>query len=158
MVNVIRLPPANEFVSVVGHLSTFSNVVGMREFLVFKKVNHLISHQHPLVFLDAESSSSNIAAKYYPFSPDNNSQSYLPNCDVCFRVVWPPLYYCKTCNLVFHEMCSKLPLGIQHPCHPEHLLILLPNVPRQFCLFVKFVASSPMVFASIAQLAKFLWT
>ncbi|KAM3704705.1 hypothetical protein ACJW31_03G025700 [Castanea mollissima] len=46
-------------------------------------------------------------------------------CWGCREPVFGPSYSCKECDLYFHhKSCAELPLGLHHPLHPIHPLIL----------------------------------
>ena len=50
-------------------------------------------------------------------------------CCGCQESVYGPCYYCRECgqgriDIILHKSCAKLPLGLHHPLHPIHPLIL----------------------------------
>uniref|UniRef100_A0A7N2MUR1 DC1 domain-containing protein n=2 Tax=Quercus lobata TaxID=97700 RepID=A0A7N2MUR1_QUELO len=47
-------------------------------------------------------------------------------CNGCFEPVFGPSYSCKECRgrYIHHKSCAELPLGLHHPSHPNHPLIL----------------------------------
>ena len=50
-------------------------------------------------------------------------------CRGCQESVFGPYYYCRECeqgriDIILHKSCAKLPLGLHHPLHPIHPLIL----------------------------------
>ena len=52
-------------------------------------------------------------------------------CRGCQESVFGPYYYCRECeqgriDIILHKSCAKLPLGLHHPLHPIHPLILSP--------------------------------
>ncbi|KAJ4823734.1 hypothetical protein Tsubulata_042623 [Turnera subulata] len=44
-------------------------------------------------------------------------------CHACIIPVYDTAYACFHCSKIFHESCSNIPIHIQHPYHPQHLLI-----------------------------------
>ena len=71
------------------------------------QLQHFIHLEHPLVL-----------------NPDNRSGRY---CWGCNERVYGPSYSCKECDGYFHhKSCAELPLGLHHPLHPIHPLILFP--------------------------------
>ncbi|KAF3974631.1 hypothetical protein CMV_002047 [Castanea mollissima] len=49
-------------------------------------------------------------------------------CWGCRERVFGPSYSCKKCDWYFHhKSCAELPLGLHHPLHPIHPLILIPE-------------------------------
>ncbi|XP_050274195.1 uncharacterized protein LOC126717063 isoform X1 [Quercus robur] len=67
---------------------------------------HFIHPKHPLVF-----------------NPEDRSGR---SCWGCDEQVYGPSYSCKECGgiWVHHKSCAELPLGLHHPLHPIHPLIL----------------------------------
>ena len=72
---------------------------------------HFCDSKHPLVF------EQDYRRKY--------------RCLGCTESVYGPGYYCRECGLVdrwykyrHHKSCAELPLGLHHPLHPIHPLIL----------------------------------
>lgn len=56
-------------------------------------------------------------------------------CNGCLRPIMSmPFYKCaQSCGFALHEWCTRLPTSIEnHPGHPKHPLILLPNVSNKF--------------------------
>ncbi|KAK4595831.1 hypothetical protein RGQ29_014073 [Quercus rubra] len=46
-------------------------------------------------------------------------------CCGCEESVYGPFYYCNQCwDYIHHKSCAELPLGLHHPLHPIHPLIL----------------------------------
>ncbi|KAL0005805.1 hypothetical protein SO802_013366 [Lithocarpus litseifolius] len=47
-------------------------------------------------------------------------------CNRCSEPVFGPSYSCKECRgqYIHHNSCAELPLGLHHPSHPDHPLIL----------------------------------
>ena len=45
-------------------------------------------------------------------------------CCGCEELVYGPCYYCYQCRWHVHKSCAELPLGLHHPLHPIHPLIL----------------------------------
>ncbi|KAL3533719.1 hypothetical protein ACH5RR_007240 [Cinchona calisaya] len=129
--NVIRLPPANEFVSNVGHLllTSTKEEKGLKGLI---ETNHLMGHQNHQLILVNESTRKDIVEYFLRDGNNNSPISNVPNCYVCSRSISPPFYCCKICNLFFHDKCTKLPSEIRHPCHPDHPLILHPYAPDYF--------------------------
>ncbi|KAL4637054.1 hypothetical protein ACB092_03G053000 [Castanea dentata] len=80
------------------------------------QLQHFIhpNHQHPLLF-----------------NPDDRSGRH---CWGCWEPVYGPSYSCKECNWYFHhQSCAELPLGLHHPLHPIHPLILFD--PKTWAYF-----------------------
>ena len=49
-------------------------------------------------------------------------------CYGCGEAVYGPSYSCEECRYyVHHKSCAELPLGLHHPLHPKHPLILFPK-------------------------------
>uniref|UniRef100_A0A2N9HWB1 Phorbol-ester/DAG-type domain-containing protein n=1 Tax=Fagus sylvatica TaxID=28930 RepID=A0A2N9HWB1_FAGSY len=68
-------------------------------------LQHFSHEQHPLVFEENERSGR--------------------SCYGCEERVYGPSYGCKECDRFFHhKSCAELPLGLHHPLHPKHPLIL----------------------------------
>ncbi|KAL3534411.1 hypothetical protein ACH5RR_002872 [Cinchona calisaya] len=134
MINVIRLPPGDEFSSLVGHLTSPKDLLVSTKTMI--EVNHLMNHEHPFILYNDQSSSSSSSTEIVSLLDTSKYLSEVPNCDLCFQQVSLPLYLCTQCNIFLHEKCSKLPIEVQHhPCHPEHPLILLPKSIEFFGLF-----------------------
>ncbi|XP_065619924.1 protein VACUOLELESS GAMETOPHYTES-like isoform X2 [Quercus suber] len=69
------------------------------------ELQHWRHWQHPLVFNEDERSGD--------------------LCYGCFEPVFGPSYSCKECRgYLHHKSCAGLPLGLHHPSHPNHPLIL----------------------------------
>ena len=69
------------------------------------ELQHWRHWQHPLVFNEDERSGR--------------------HCYGCREPVFGPSYSCKKCNgYHHHKSCAELPLGLHHPSHPNHPLIL----------------------------------
>ena len=69
-------------------------------------------HHHPLLF-----------------NPDDDGRGH--SCWGCNEPVHGPSYSCKECGkgegwYTHHKSCAELPLGLHHPLHPIHPLILFP--------------------------------
>ncbi|PKI49173.1 hypothetical protein CRG98_030451 [Punica granatum] len=45
-------------------------------------------------------------------------------CHICCLCVEGPAYHCVNCRFFLHKLCAELLPEIQHPCHPQHPLIL----------------------------------
>ncbi|KAF3953102.1 hypothetical protein CMV_021422 [Castanea mollissima] len=60
------------------------------------------------------------------FNEDERSGS---QCNGCSEPVFGPSYSCKECRegsrSIHHKSCAELPLGLHHPSHPNHPLILI---------------------------------
>uniref|UniRef100_A0A2N9HMM1 Zinc finger PHD-type domain-containing protein n=1 Tax=Fagus sylvatica TaxID=28930 RepID=A0A2N9HMM1_FAGSY len=67
-------------------------------------LQHFCDNKHPLVF-------------------NQNERGGWP-CYGCRERVYGPSYWCKECGYVHHKSCAELPLGLHHPLHPKHPLIL----------------------------------
>ncbi|XP_030958341.1 uncharacterized protein LOC115980204 [Quercus lobata] len=76
-----------------------------------QQIQHFFHLEHPLVF-----------------NPDDRRGYY---CYGCGEVVYGPSYSCKEClseyTAIHHKSCAELPLGLHHPLHPIHPLILSPE-------------------------------
>uniref|UniRef100_A0A2N9FQ97 DC1 domain-containing protein n=1 Tax=Fagus sylvatica TaxID=28930 RepID=A0A2N9FQ97_FAGSY len=71
-------------------------------------LQHFCDDKHPLVF-------------------EENWTDRGYRCDGCGEDVYGPSYWCKEngCGYyVHHKSCAELPLGLHHPLHPKHPLIL----------------------------------
>ncbi|XP_030956908.1 uncharacterized protein LOC115979079 isoform X4 [Quercus lobata] len=69
------------------------------------ELQHWRHLQHPLVFNEDERSGD--------------------RCRGCKEPVFGPSYSCKECrDYHHHKSCAELPLGLHHPSHPNHPLIL----------------------------------
>lgn len=56
-------------------------------------------------------------------------------CNGCLKPITNmPFYKCaESCDFVLHEWCTQLPDQVpNHPGHPQHSLVLLPNAPNKF--------------------------
>ena len=72
------------------------------------QLQHFIHAEHPLLF-----------------NPDNDRSGR--SCWGCNESVHGPSYSCKECGpwgTLHHKSCAELPLGLHHPLHPIHPLIL----------------------------------
>ena len=67
-------------------------------------LQHFCDDEHPLVF-------------------DENDRSGLP-CWGCREPVYGPSYGSYFPYYIHHKSCAELPLGLHHPLHPKHPLIL----------------------------------
>ncbi|KAL7225106.1 hypothetical protein ACSBR1_020414 [Camellia fascicularis] len=83
------------------------------------EINHS-SHVHPLVFVDKP-----INNKSSLDSKDEVKHDEI--CDGCAKPILAPFYHCVQCNFFLHECCAELHSELQNPCHPEHLLQLIPQ-------------------------------
>uniref|UniRef100_A0A2N9GYT9 DC1 domain-containing protein n=1 Tax=Fagus sylvatica TaxID=28930 RepID=A0A2N9GYT9_FAGSY len=70
-------------------------------------LQHFCHQEHPLVF------------------NQNERRGYW--CYGCREPVYGPSYSCKECGYFHHKSCAELPLGLHHPLHPKHPLILFDN-------------------------------
>ncbi|XP_050260825.1 uncharacterized protein LOC126705708 [Quercus robur] len=69
------------------------------------ELQHWRHWQHPLVFNENERSGD--------------------FCIGCVEPVFGPSYSCKECRgYIHHKSCAELPIGLHHPSHPNHPLIL----------------------------------
>nr|KAJ0200887.1 hypothetical protein LSAT_V11C600329530 [Lactuca sativa] len=79
-------------------------------------INHW-SHEHPLIL------------HVQPQPKPNNTSSCSDTIEVCHGCVRPlslPYCSCKDgCSFTLHKYCAELPLKLQHPLHPDHLLALI---------------------------------
>lgn len=51
-----------------------------------------------------------------------------PCCNVCIQgITQLPPYGCVQCKYFLHKSCAELQKNLQHPFHPQHPLILLPD-------------------------------
>ncbi|KAL0005900.1 hypothetical protein SO802_013461 [Lithocarpus litseifolius] len=70
-----------------------------------QKIQHFSHPEHPLVF--------------------SEKGNYGQLCWACKKTIFGPSYSCIECNSFFrHKSCAELPLGLHHPLHPIHPLIL----------------------------------
>ncbi|VVB16656.1 unnamed protein product [Arabis nemorensis] len=71
-------------------------------------IEHPLCHDHPLVFLKKREKEA--------------------LCEVCKEdTIGRPSYSCLGCDLYFHVDCVQLSKEVNHPCHSNHLLKLLPS-------------------------------
>ena len=73
-------------------------------------LQHFCHEEHPLVF------------------NENDRRGY--GCLGCWEAIYGPSYSCKECwtgYTIHHKLCAELPLGLHHPLHPKHPLILFDN-------------------------------
>ncbi len=70
------------------------------------ELQHFCHQEHPLVF--------------------NENRIYGKDCFGCREPILGPSYSCIKCSLGYyhHKSCAELPLGLYHPLHPKHPLIL----------------------------------
>ncbi|XVF65491.1 hypothetical protein PTKIN_Ptkin09bG0253800 [Pterospermum kingtungense] len=74
-------------------------------------------HEHPLVLLINEEQMM------------MSNQSGVADCWRCGEKVSVPSFSCVECGFYLHKQCAEAPLEINHPFHPDHLLVLLRNSP-----------------------------
>ncbi|KAK4436590.1 hypothetical protein Salat_0822700 [Sesamum alatum] len=74
-----------------------------------------VSHHHPL--------------PPPPPTPPNPNQPTGNHrlCDLCGDLVHGLFYTCRACDFDVHPLCTQLPLNVQFPLHPHHLLKLQPG-------------------------------
>ena len=80
-----------------------------------QQLQHFSHPEHPLVF---------------------NQDGRRRYCRGCREVFYGPSYSCEECGLsatVHHKSCAELPLGLHHPLHPIHPLILFS--PRRWQIY-----------------------
>ena len=71
-------------------------------------LQHICHPQHPLIF--------------------NEERIYGKYCYGCRELISGPSYSCIQCKDFYqHKSCAELPLGLYHPLHPIHPLILFPS-------------------------------
>ncbi|KAI8009597.1 Guanine nucleotide exchange factor SPIKE 1 [Camellia lanceoleosa] len=71
------------------------------------------SHEHPLILEE-----------------EHNNNGVEVSCYVCQQPISGPTYSCRQCqHFSLHKVCAELPTKMEHPMHPEHHLILLPDLP-----------------------------
>ncbi|CAL5337550.1 unnamed protein product [Camellia sinensis] len=71
------------------------------------------SHEHPLILEE-----------------EQNNNGVEVSCYVCQQPISGPTYSCRQCqHFSLHKVCAELPTKMEHPMHPEHHLILLPDLP-----------------------------
>ncbi|KAH6769185.1 hypothetical protein C2S51_014521 [Perilla frutescens var. frutescens] len=58
-------------------------------------------------------------------------------CHICGDLVRGLFYTCRACNFDVHPLCTQLPLQVQLPLHPHHLLKLQPAAPAPCALCFK---------------------
>uniref|UniRef100_A0A2N9EUY7 Phorbol-ester/DAG-type domain-containing protein n=1 Tax=Fagus sylvatica TaxID=28930 RepID=A0A2N9EUY7_FAGSY len=72
---------------------------------MMEDLQHFCHEEHPLVF--------------------NQNDRRGVRCYGCREPVYGPSYWCEECyGYVHHKSCAELPLGLHHPLHPKHPLIL----------------------------------
>ncbi|PKI49164.1 hypothetical protein CRG98_030442 [Punica granatum] len=59
--------------------------------------------------------------------PRELSENYSVQCRRCGCPIHGRTNCCLDCNVFFHKWCTEWPLQIQHPCHPQHPLILVTD-------------------------------
>ncbi|KAL4312676.1 hypothetical protein GQ457_01G034700 [Hibiscus cannabinus] len=83
------------------------------------RLQQYFSHKHPLLFI-----------QHHSFALEDDDDDA---CFVCGKLVDGPSYGCHECKCYLHERCAELKFSpmINHPLHPQHLLILSRNSPRK---------------------------
>ncbi|GJX78367.1 putative chromatin regulator PHD family protein [Tanacetum coccineum] len=131
--DLIHLPFQDQTCSILKTL--FSKKSGPTDFAV-KEVNlRDIDHRHQLKLVDTLATSSKIGS----LMCHNPMKKIELLCNGCVRPITEmPFYKCsneeyESCNFALHEWCTRLPASIEnHPGHPQHTLLLMPNVPHEF--------------------------
>ncbi|KAJ9548218.1 hypothetical protein OSB04_020761 [Centaurea solstitialis] len=85
------------------------------------------SHQHPLILIDHDDTKSKALISAFLHNPMKKIELL---CNGCLRPITDmPFYKCvNECDFVLHEWCTRLPYQVlDHPGHPQHPLLLLPN-------------------------------
>ncbi|GKA16718.1 zinc finger, PHD-type containing protein [Tanacetum coccineum] len=135
--DLIHLPFQDQTCSILKTL--FSKKSGPTDFAV-KEVNlRDIDHRHQLKLVDTLATSSKIGS----LMCHNPMKKFELLCNGCVRPITEmPFYKCsneeyESCNFALHEWCTRLPASIEnHPGHPQHTLLLMPNVPHEiFSIF-----------------------
>ncbi|PWA60384.1 zinc finger, PHD-type [Artemisia annua] len=136
--DLIHLPFHDQSCSILKHL--FFTGIGPTS-SEFKEVNlQHISHPHELILVttqcaDTSGATSSKGKSYMCHDPMKKIELL---CNGCVRPITDmPFYKCanedESCNFALHEWCTRLPTSIEnHPGHPQHTLVLLPNAPRVF--------------------------
>ncbi|KAJ9548224.1 hypothetical protein OSB04_020767 [Centaurea solstitialis] len=94
------------------------------------------SHQHPLILIDHDDTKSCDLLLHNPMKKIELL------CNGCLKPITNmPFYKCSTTpnqechDFVLHEWCTRLPDQVlDHPGHPEHSLLLLPNASHHHML------------------------
>nr|GEZ95887.1 zinc finger, PHD-type [Tanacetum cinerariifolium] len=131
--DLIHLPFQDQTCSILKTL--FFKKIGPTNFGV-KEVNlRRINHRHQLILVDTLGASSSKISSIMCHNPMKKIELL---CNGCVRPITEmPFYKCsneedESCNFALHEWCTRLPASIVHPGHPQHTLLLLPNVPHEF--------------------------
>ncbi|KAK0601089.1 hypothetical protein LWI29_021245 [Acer saccharum] len=53
----------------------------------------------------------------------NLRDSYYKPCCCCKKIIRGSAYCCLECRIFIHESCKEIPEQVQHPFHPQHLLL-----------------------------------
>ncbi|XP_023750539.2 uncharacterized protein LOC111898882 [Lactuca sativa] len=144
--HLLHLPFPDESYSLPKHL--FFKESGT---FVIDKVNlQHISHPHPLILVDGQTSSSKIKDSLLLMCHNPMKKTQLL-CNGCLRPITStmPFYKCphQSCNnFALHEWCTRLPQKIEnHPGHPQHTLHLMYShvLPHFFGVFLCDVCNVP---------------
>ncbi|KAF3956213.1 hypothetical protein CMV_018640 [Castanea mollissima] len=72
------------------------------------ELQHFCHPEHPLIF--------------------NEKRIYDTDCYGCDKPILGPNYSCTKCDHFYHhKSCAELPLGLHHPLHPKHPLIIFQS-------------------------------
>ncbi|CAL5337557.1 unnamed protein product [Camellia sinensis] len=105
--HLVSLPQPDESINLI---ERFMKKIGIHGDSKKEREIYHVSHHHPLLFVDINNESC--------------SKSKQLACDGCTQPILTPFYHCAECNFVLHECCAELSIEVQHPCHPNHPLIL----------------------------------
>ncbi|KAA8517093.1 hypothetical protein F0562_017386 [Nyssa sinensis] len=123
-----RLPVSDESVSLINHFLKMDLGENKRS----REINHF-SHDHPLILFDVQNNEESCSESKPSLLNEMKNDN---KCNGCMLPISAPFYSCSQCNFFLHKWCAELPTEVwQHPCHPQHTLVLLPKCPRFFGLF-----------------------
>ncbi|GJY47452.1 zinc finger, PHD-type containing protein [Tanacetum coccineum] len=137
--DLINLPFPDQTYSILKH-KFFKETGPTTSRIEEVKLQH-ISHPHDQLILvntqciDTSGATSSKIKSYMCHDPMKKIELL---CNGCVRPIMDmPFYKCanndESCNFALHEWCTRLPTSIEnHPGHPQHTLVLLPNVTRAF--------------------------
>ncbi|KAF5933813.1 hypothetical protein HYC85_029984 [Camellia sinensis] len=134
MTNLFRLPMPDESVNLFNQFLEQLNVPTVNlidQFVEQLDLEHASNkikaklynsiHSHPLILFDVDSEDN--LCSMSKLSIHNDEQKNEKICDACVQSISVPFYSCShsQCNFFMYKRCVKLPIEIQHPCHPHPL-------------------------------------
>ncbi|TXG66069.1 hypothetical protein EZV62_007344 [Acer yangbiense] len=60
-------------------------------------------------------------------------ESYSKHCCCCKKIIRGSAYCCLECGFFIHESCKEIPKQVQHPFHPQHLLLAMEVKEVRLC-------------------------